>query len=189
VIVTLTGPTCGGKTTLEAHLQAAGFGRVVSHTTREARPGEQCAVDYHFVNMPTFMTMVARGDFVETNQLGARFYGVSKEALAQAAAAGRTVLVVEPNGAKAILDHCRVERIPHLAVWVQCEGDEQARRWAARVDSREGWHEAVVERLGLMLGKEQCWRLGQFYNLRLDSTHMTPDSLAKRVIDATRLVP
>ena len=45
---------------LDSHLQVS-----VSHTTRAQRPGEVDGVNYHFVDVPTFRAMAARGDFLE----------------------------------------------------------------------------------------------------------------------------
>jgi guanylate kinase len=47
-LITLTGPSCAGKTTLEDRLIKAGFDRVISNTTRAPRRGEIDGVHYHF---------------------------------------------------------------------------------------------------------------------------------------------
>ena len=54
-IVTLTGPSLSGKTTLMRRLQSlGGFKEIISHTTRPIRAKEANGVDYHFVTEQEF---------------------------------------------------------------------------------------------------------------------------------------
>ncbi|QFZ84654.1 hypothetical protein GFK26_18680 [Variovorax paradoxus] len=166
MIVTLTGPSCGGKSTLERALQERGYGRAISHTTREARSGEVCGEHYHFINNCTFDAMLARGDFIEIIDLGTRRYAMSSASLELAAQQGNVVIVVEPHGCAQIHDYCKAHNLPVMGVWIDCGPEEQAKRWLSRTVGElalppafsKGKLDASTERLGLMLGLESAWR-------------------------------
>jgi guanylate kinase len=203
VIITLTGPSCGGKTTLERALQAKGWGRAISHTTREARVGEVNGEDYHFINDCTFDVMVARHDFVEAIHLGTRRYALSKQCLEAAHEKGNVVVVVDPHGAQQIQHHCEFSNnLPFIPFWVDCDPRTQAQRWLDRYQAQMGetvgaaeldaLERANVERLGLMLGLEGEWRTNvkhqagleqdaRFYQYFLSTDRDTPESLAEQI--------
>ena len=108
-IVLLVSPSGAGKTTLSVavrkRLAATGgeFAKVVTHTTREPRTGEQEGVHYHFVSTEQFRTLEAAGAFVETAFVHGRPYGTSKAAISKILDAGRdAMLVIDVQGAAAI---------------------------------------------------------------------------------------
>lgn len=163
MIVTLTGPTAGGKSTLERELQALGFGRAISHTTRAPRAGEVDGEHYHFVDDATYDDMKLRGYFIETIELGTRRYALSAKSLQVAAQQGNVVIVVEPHGAAQISKYCRQAELDMARFWVFCSPAEQARRWMNRVAGdlvvgyRDDVTKSAAERLSLMLTVEQEW--------------------------------
>ena len=67
--VVLSGPSgCGKSTLINRLINDVGkdkLGFSVSHTTRNPRPGEQAAVDYHFVTREEFVKAVEGKEFVE----------------------------------------------------------------------------------------------------------------------------
>jgi|GEM_PF-2061699 len=205
MIVTLTGPSCGGKSTLERALQDRGFGRAISHTTRDTRPGEVCGEHYHFINDCTFDAMLVRGDFIEVIDLGTRRYAMSSASLELAARQGNVVIVVEPHGAGQIHDYCNAHNLPVMGVWIDCGPEEQAKRWLTRtvaeLASPPAWsplrlHNAV-ERLGLMLGLEASWRTDalefsgprhhpHMYRYWITSKDIPAESLAEELEEVVR---
>lgn len=162
-VVTITGPTGAGKSTIERELHRLGFGAAISHTTRLPRIGEHNGEHYHFVTDFEFDRLNSEGQFIETNELGTRRYAKSKSALRAALEPAKHVaIVVDPNGAAQIHAFCRDSGIPVFGVWVDCDPTEQARRWVMRFasDMIVG-KEAVgsyAERLSLMLTEEVRWR-------------------------------
>ena len=76
----ISAPSGAGKTSLVSEL----LGRLdniqvsISHTTRASRPGEQDAVNYHFVSQEQFEAMVADGEFLEYAQVFGNYYGTSE---------------------------------------------------------------------------------------------------------------
>lgn len=192
MIITLTGPSCAGKSTLEAALTKLGVGRAISHTTRTPRAGEVDGVQYHFVSQEAFDEMNARGDFVEAVTFGGQSYALSGASLEVARHSfEHTVIVVEPHGAQQIHNFCRKHEIDSTSIWVDCDRKVQAQRWIARLmeDIASGKDVAgpYTDRLHMMLSEEVQWRAKRTtspfsYHLDVDTSRMTPENLARDVL-------
>lgn len=95
----MSAPSGGGKTSLTRALlpKLAALGITatisVSYTTRAPRPGEQEGVHYHFVDEPTFVRMIAAGDFFEHAEVFGRRYGTGRSKTEQMLAAGHDVIL------------------------------------------------------------------------------------------------
>jgi guanylate kinase len=76
----IAAPSGAGKTSLVKALLASEprLRLSVSHTTRKRRPTEQDGVEYHFVSVPQFEQLVARGEFLEHAQVFDNFYGTAR---------------------------------------------------------------------------------------------------------------
>jgi guanylate kinase len=205
MILTLTGPSAAGKTTLERALQERGWGRAISHTTRAARAGEVNGVDYHYINDCTFDALNARGDFIETIDLGTRRYAMSGRSLEVAEKkSGNVVIVVEPHGARQIHNYCVGRGLASAALWIDCGPKLQAERWLERyrldleaaggdVLDRLNVARAGAERMTLMMREEAEWRRAaqagvleykerRVYDVQLYPTgRETPQELAVKV--------
>ena len=98
-------PSGAGKTSLVKALleQISGIGVSVSHTTRKMRPGEANGVNYHFVDIPTFESMVTQNAFIEHAKVFDNYYGTAKTAVAQQLAKGQDVILeIDWQGARQI---------------------------------------------------------------------------------------
>lgn len=119
MIVTLTGPSCAGKTTLESMLRSKGFINVVSTTTREPRAQEVDGQSYYFVSHEDFLEQKAAGKFVESVEFNGNLYAVSKDELQRSLDSGSpVVIIVEPRGLKQIQDHAAAEGLPIVSYYV-----------------------------------------------------------------------
>lgn len=97
-ILTLTGPSCSGKTTLLNELvKNHGYRKIISHTTRYPREGEIQDVDYHFVSVSEFCVIKEANGFAETVEFGGFHYGISIEELTKQSDR-LPVLICEPTG-------------------------------------------------------------------------------------------
>ncbi len=65
----------------------------ISYTTRPPRPGEENGVQYHFVSRETFIAMLERGEFLESAQIYANYYGTSQPWIEAEIAQGRDILL------------------------------------------------------------------------------------------------
>ncbi len=101
----VTAPSGAGKSSLidallkdDARLKLS-----VSYTTRAPRPGEQDGREYHFVDEPAFLAMLARGEFLESAEVHGNRYGTSQRVIEQALARGEDlVLEIDWQGAQQV---------------------------------------------------------------------------------------
>ncbi len=95
IIFIVTAPSGAGKSTLIAKVLEADkdIRLSVSYTTRAPRPGEVDGRDYHFVDTATFMTMLERGEFLESAEVHGNRYGTSQAWIHAQHAAGNDILL------------------------------------------------------------------------------------------------
>jgi len=76
----IAAPSGAGKTSLVKALLASEpqLRLSVSHTTRKRRPTEEEGREYHFVPVPQFERLVARGEFLEHARVFDNFYGTAR---------------------------------------------------------------------------------------------------------------
>ncbi len=101
-LIVLTGPSGVGKDTVLRELFAIdpALEYCVSYTTRPPRPGEIEGVSYHFVDEPTFRSMVERDEFFEWSTVYGELKGRTDETVNRAIASGKdTVIKIDVQGA------------------------------------------------------------------------------------------
>lgn len=141
MILTLTGPSASGKTTLVEQLTKKypdRVERIVTATSRPPRPGEVDGIDYHFLSREEFEKSIANQQFVEYAEFGGNLYGLRRSDVEQALASSKIcVLIVEQQGRKALKAmygdeiHC-----VYMAI-----SRRKARR---RLNKRDGWQKAMA---------------------------------------------
>ena len=65
----------------------------VSYTTRAPRPGEADGREYHFIDVPAFLAMRGRGEFLECAEVHGNHYGTSRAWIERQMAAGQDILL------------------------------------------------------------------------------------------------
>jgi guanylate kinase len=101
----ITAPSGAGKTSLiDAVMKEDPRLTIsVSYTTRAPRPGEKDGVDYHFVDVPTFMAMRERGEFLESAEVHGNHYATSKKVILDAVKRGeQLILEIDWQGARQV---------------------------------------------------------------------------------------
>lgn len=108
-LVTLTAPTCSGKSFLLNELTSRGqFSRIVSTTTRPQRPGERAGVDYDYISVFKSIDMENAGEFFELIEFNGTRYGVTNDQMERAMACPQApVVVLEPQGLAIYEQKCR----------------------------------------------------------------------------------
>ena len=112
LLILISAPSGGGKTTLSQQLLAArpDLTRAITCTTRPPRPGEKNGVDYHFFKPAEFQKRVRAGDFIEHATVFGRSYGTLRSELLDPLRAGRDVLLnVDVQGAATIRKRAQSE--------------------------------------------------------------------------------
>jgi guanylate kinase len=105
LLIVISAPSGGGKTTLAKKLLAAnpGMTRAVTCTTRAPRKGEKDGVDYYFLDATSFLKRVQAGNFLEHATVFGNSYGTLKaEILGKLRQGLDVLLVVDVQGAAAI---------------------------------------------------------------------------------------
>ena len=105
LLIILSSPSGAGKSTLARRLRDwdPSIRFSVSATTREARPGEVDARDYHFTDEAEFKRMVAAGEMLEHAHVFGNFYGSPKAPVAAAIDEGCDILFdIDWQGAQQI---------------------------------------------------------------------------------------
>src|SRR5438105_1122181 len=105
LLLIISAPSGGGKTTLTQHLLTANPNtvRAVTCTTRAPREGEKDGVDYYFLEPADFLKRVQAGNFLEHATVYGNSYGTLKSEVLNKLRQGRDVLLsVDVQGAAAI---------------------------------------------------------------------------------------
>src|SRR5262245_54457070 len=101
----VSAPSGSGKTTLLQYLLRTfrDLRFSVSYTTRQPRSGEKNGVDYFFVDRPTFLAMVERGEFLEWAEYYGQLYGTARSSVDQHLANGLDVILdIDVQGARQV---------------------------------------------------------------------------------------
>ena len=115
LLVVISAPSGGGKTTLCQQLLAArpDMTRAITCTTREPRSGEQDGTDYHFLEAADFLKRVQAGNFLEHATVYGHSYGTLKSEVLTRLRAGQDVLLnVDVQGVATI--RARAKEDPEL---------------------------------------------------------------------------
>ena len=105
VLFVITAPSGAGKTSLiKALLQDEPDLRLsTSYTTRPPRPGELNGREYHFVELPDFEAMHARGEFLESAEVHGNRYGTSRKVINDTLERGQDlILEIDWQGARQV---------------------------------------------------------------------------------------
>jgi guanylate kinase len=105
LLFVITAPSGAGKSSLiDALLKDDPRLRLsVSYTTRAPRPGEVNGREYHFVDDPTFIAMLNRGEFLESAEVHGNRYGTSQAVIREALARGQDLLLeIDWQGAQQV---------------------------------------------------------------------------------------
>src|SRR5690242_1825174 len=92
VLFVVAAPSGGGKSSMVNALleREPGIRLSVSYTTRPPRPGEAEGNHYHFVDVPTFLALKERGEFLEHALVHGNWYATSATWLRRRSRPGRT---------------------------------------------------------------------------------------------------
>src|SRR6056297_2776085 len=107
-IIAISGPTCGGKTTLKNRLLAdQQFIGIITSTTRTRRRGERDGADYYFRRSDEFERLRQDGLMLESVKVGGAWYGIEITEIERVVTHEEVgVVVVTPEGIEALENWC-----------------------------------------------------------------------------------
>jgi guanylate kinase len=120
----------------------------ISYTTRPPRPAEVNGRNYHFIDIPEFLAMRSRGEFVEWAEVHGNFYGTSRISLEKQLATGRDlILEIDWQGAQQVRRHFKQA----VGIFILPPSIEELER---RLNGRGQDDKSVIERrLAAALGE------------------------------------
>jgi guanylate kinase len=161
-ILTITGRSLSGKTTLARCLEQSGdFQEIISHTTRAPRVGELVGKDYHFVSDKEFDKTPIVGGTV----MGQVRYGTSEKELMKVIHSGKIPFaVVDPNGVQAFEDWCANNDARLIKVYRYVTEYVQLARWFHRATANSDNLRQHIKRLQTMRREEDEWPVTNQWN-------------------------
>jgi guanylate kinase len=176
-LITITGPSLTGKTTLAGFLKEHDIQELVSTTTRGPRSGEVDGVAYHFTNNDKFEEALNNDRLIEHIKLEKAtktsdernnyyYYGISKDSLHKILDNGQNAcIVVEPHGAEQVADYCNSQGIPIFKVFINNPQQILFTRYVERLlNDKEATVEAYSNRLHHMVNVEPKKWIEPAYN-------------------------
>lgn len=179
LILTLTGMSTSGKSTLAKALTATGaFAETVSVTTRAMRPGEVNGRDYHFVSRDVFDQYVRDGVFLEHVISHHACYGTPSFEVSRIKNEGKSVvLVLEPDGVGSMHKIALGRNDNFMSVFVHASMPMLMERFFGRIQEaiekgKEINYESEGKRLHTMLSEERGWSSRWDWDLTMMNLHL-----------------
>lgn len=168
ILITLTAPSCAGKSYLFNYIRdVAGLPCLISTTTRPARKGEIEGVDYFFISKEQSLAMEERDEFAELAIYRGVRYGVTKTEFHSKLAKGVAFLIVEPSGIEHYVKPAIEIGAIHLKYYIHTDFDVRLERFKLRAltdikrsmvkDNTDITITSYLDRLNAMLTVEQQW--------------------------------
>lgn len=141
-LITLTAPTCSGKSFLLNELSKRGLaGRIVSTTTRPQRKGELSGVDYHFISQDQSENMERHDEFFEMIEFNGTRYGVTHDEMNKKMASSLPpIVVLEPQGLAIYRRECQAQGWNTFQIYVNVTESVRVQRLVDRT-LRDVWSE------------------------------------------------
>jgi len=177
ILVTITGPSLVGKSTLAQLLKEHQFYELVSTTTRPQRTGEINGVHYDFITNNEFEQMDKNGEMIESVKVSNNYYGLSKKSLDLVMLTGaNAAVVIEPKGAHQVQTFCENNNIPLFKVFLNNPKEVLFKRFLERYKNDDmAIDQVYVDRLINMTTKEiddwinPAYNKTEHYDLIIDS--------------------
>ena len=169
-IISVTGPSCSGKSTFVSYLDNHGIPEIKSFTTRNPRSGENVlgSEAYDFVSRDWVESLV-QDDIVEKIEFNGNVYGVTTQQLRKAFRRSKGVVsvVIEPEGVKQYAKSA--ERLGYrlFSIYLDTPKETLAKRFLSRIERAPfaQW-EYEFQRMRNMLDIEQpTWASAYDYDL------------------------
>lgn len=193
LLITLTGPSCNGKSTILRHLtEHFGLETIVSTTTRGMRPGEVGGKDYYYITEEHSQLLEREDKFAELITFRGVRYGVTREEMSKKLSGQKiSTIILEPVGVGIYADLCKQLDVLHFKVFVDAPVEVRVQRLRDRMfddiskrvvttlanASLENIERAVaaagkphVDRLVATLTEETTWARTHNWDLIVDGT-------------------
>lgn len=204
VLITLTSPTCSGKSHLLNYIRdEAGLACLASTTTRPQRAGEINGKDYYFITHEESKRIEEAGEFAELAHYGGNRYGVTKKEFHEKLSTGMAFLIVQPVGMEDYV-HCALEMgAMHVKYFVDCPEEIRIQRFTERVANDVKLASTIgsklervktidklvnthMTRFHTMITHESKWKDLHEWDMILDGTEHPAKNLVRIIADVNR---
>lgn len=145
-VITITGPSCAGKTTFaEKLIEDANYEYIPTYTTRPPRGEEES----HYIFMTDEAFEEEEEGFLEVNEFNGYKYGTTFDSIEKILQKGRTaVKVMEPNGVATLYTYRRTLNFAHIKLWIDgkvetLEERMKAREKARNIHQEKAWYSKI----------------------------------------------
>lgn len=171
LMVTLTGPSCSGKTELLSKLLSTGEFQVLrSLTTRARREGEGDS-EYLFVMEPHFKHALKQGELAQSTVFSNVSYGTTWKEIERVLETGKIpIRIVEPTGVDQFTQALKHRKMDVFSVFVDADFDVIIDRWIHRINESDNPDIAhFTKRLITSSTEERRWFMVRKYDLHVIS--------------------
>lgn len=135
VLITLTSPSCAGKSYLFNYIRdVAKLPCLISTTTRARRFGEEEGIDYYFISQEESLELEKNDQFAELVTYNGARYGVTRAEFEKKLSSGMAFLIVEPNGIDHYVKPALDAGAGHLKYYVHTDPEVRLKRFKERVE-------------------------------------------------------
>jgi guanylate kinase len=115
----ISAPSGAGKTTLVCQVlerlhRELGLMRVITHTSKQPRPGERHGIDYYFLDEEEFKRKIAQDYFIEYSTVYGAYYGVGRELFKRLDEGIHHIAIVDRAGAASL----KVNVADAVLIWI-----------------------------------------------------------------------
>ena len=192
-IVTLTGPSCSGKTTIMKAILAAypdKFVKLPGVTTRDRRFDELEVSEYSHISMTEFEQRLEDGKFAQYVYFKGVGYATSYDDILEVASKGKIgITIVEPSGVEQFDSICKDLGLDYQAVYIEEELPILMERWVQRVSDLAGAGNEIdtahFARRMIATTDEVRWKskINWDFVCKSDATHWLVESLLGHVAE------
>jgi len=135
ILITLTAPSCGGKSYLLNYIRdIAKMPCLISTTTRPPRANEVEGVDYYFITEEQSIQLAVMDQFAELAIYNGVRYGVTRKELKEKLSSGYAFLIIEPGGLEGYVQSAIDMGAKHLKYYIHTDPETRIERFYDRVN-------------------------------------------------------
>lgn len=163
-IVIIAGFSASGKSTiLDTLCKRYNYEKIITSTTRTARPGESNGIDYHFLSKENFSARIENNLFLEHVESKGNFYGCELSSFDKDFKEKTPAIILDPEGAKEATRILSERGHTPITIFI----NETPKTCISRVLSREANSEEKEKRINDIKTVESNW------DDYMDYTYMT----------------